>query len=328
MTETEELVAQYKELSGAMTQKERAEIEAKIWDARPPGMDHPLKGRPKAPQKHKKENYLHQLLGGKAVGEFIIRAQIHNAGRPADPLWERIEKDYSLYTAVEILREARKNTPDGLNGSLVKAIADAMKEYDSRPHKRHVGNGRITRSRSPTRLPNPREAVKEAIKPVTRRKMENPENTRAFWDELRKHVAGFIAPKLMGAPPIIADKLYKEFEVELKSLLEHFGTKLSRMSKEERTGVFTEIHRKRLIDACRRLSMDPPKPGKPVDGGLARTQWKRLVKLYHPDKHGGSEHTRIAYEDVNAAYAAIQQYNESFNQKEVEEQDANASSCE
>lgn len=312
MTDTEDLVRQYKELSPAMSEKEKAELEHKIWDSRPP--DAALGSR------HKREVYLCSLLGG-SLNDIALRAQLYNGGSVIDPIWARIEKDYTVSTGAQIMRSARKIATENSEESLRAAIAKVMREYDSRPLKRYLSDGKIARSNSPTRLPSMEEMRKQAIKPSVRRKPENPDNARAFYDELRKFIAGYVAPKLVGAPPIVGEQLYKDFERDLKVLLEAFQHKAYRVIKQERTGGLTEVHRRQVIESCRTLSIEPPKPGYPVDLERARKMQRKLAGLYHPDQHKGDESMRGLYQSVMEAFGALEQYNESLNNMEARNAD-------
>lgn len=302
MKDVGELIEQYRELGPAMTEKEKAAFEHQLWNARP------------EKESRKREAYLHDVTGG-STREFILRGQLHNAGVVADPLWERAEKDYTLVTCVDLLRTARRTSTSSTQEALRTALAAAMNEYDSRPHLRHLVGGKIARTRSPTRLPTTPDvpalpAASEATRQDTRKSSEGIDTARVFWDELRRHVIGYITPKLVGAPELIREKLYGELETDLKVLLDGFQQKLQRAVKYGNGTV--EIYRKQVLEACRALTLEPPKLGQPVDLKEARRKQRRLAALYHPDTHKGDDSMRALYVGVMQAFDVLEQYNENL----------------
>lgn len=296
MATTKELVVQYREYSAAMKEREKAEIEYKLWDLAPP--------ESRVADAHARENYLVSLVDGNQH-DHRKRAYLYNAGPAADILWERVERDYALNTAVYILQAAKKTRLDLSENALREAIATGIREYDSRPQKRILQSGKVARARSPIRLPT----LQEAIKPFRRKKP--PVDAREFWDELRKLIASHVGPRLATTPKLMQDRLYKEFEMDLKVLIDAMQNKITRLSKQD--GGILEVHRKHVTEACRTLSMDPPKPNKPVDLTQARKLQRKLARHYHPDTNGGDASLSSLYQQVMKAYETLEEYNESLN---------------
>ena len=313
MSELESLAQQYKRKG--ITSKERAALEQKMWELRTPELVHSRR------ELHKREMFLHSLVGG-SLRDFALRGRIYNLGDAMDPIWERVDQDLSLTGANELVAMARKRVKIPTQEALSETIKQVLKEYDARPIKRVLGNGKIAKLERPSRLRSPEELRKKAIRPKVRKKDE-AETSRAFWSQLRELVAGYIHPKLSNAPPVVAERMLKEFEVDLKVLLESFSVRLSKASKEERLGVVEDISRKRVMEACRVLTMDPPKPGKPVDLKVAFKLRGRLGQHYHADKHQNASpevqrSMADMYQSVMEAYPVLEQYNNSLtNGQEV-----------
>jgi len=135
------------------------------------------------------------------------------------------------------------------------------------------------------------------------------------WLPIRDAIGTLISERFESLSEEQRSDLVSWLEREVKSLISEFDNKVTRLRDAE-AGV--EINRKQVLDACRTLSMDPPKSGKPVDISLAKKQKKRIARLYHPDvaPAGAVEVHQQSYRAVFVAYSLIEQYNRNFNEKE------------
>lgn len=238
-----------------------------------------------------------------------IYHMLHNAPLAAAPLWDRMEGEerMSHHTAGKLLRAARKEAAaSGGQISLEVAVIDVLREYDKNPGSKTPG-GHIVRRKQITRLPKIDDLH---VKPKKAKKYDpDSDGHRIFYANLREDIASFVAPRLGGTDPIIAEQIWKDFELGLKVLLDDFGIKVSRARSNNADA---DVNRKQIVEACRHLHMDPPKPGLPIDLASARAQKKKMAKLYHPDKVGGSEATRPQYEAVIEAFLVAEKYAEKF----------------
>jgi hypothetical protein len=311
--EIKKLVDQYNSEAATATFKRRAELEHMLWSLA--GQD--------IRAKFDKRDWLHSLLGG-AKPDFDYRWFLFNQGAKADVLWDRIERferakgelgGMAISRACQMYREAREQAE--LRGLDVRdTIAELLVEMEKDP-VRHTQEGKLYHAKSGARLPSLKEA---SAAPARRTKSaELGDSERAFFDAVRTLAGQYIAKRLTDIDPVLAERLYRDFEADLRVVLDEFGGKVSRARQYEKSAasIATDVPRRQVVEASRLLGVDPPKAGKPVDLVSAKKHQKRLAREYHPDTHGGSEHTRAQYEAVIAAYLTLQKYNESLGAQSV-----------
>lgn len=284
MSEVDELVALYQQ---ATTEKQKAEVEAKVWAAAPPDMR----------KSFNRKDYLSLALNVNKY-EPGCRQAVLSLGVAGDELWDRIHSGkLSLNAASKLAAKARKlrSLP------LAEAVKSVLKEYDDLPNVCWVGG-------IPTRRP--------ALRKTDKRTAAAEANERSFWESYRGLVEPYVKGRLKNTDPLKAEVLWRAFEKDFRILLDDFQRRLSRVEQEAREGVEAarkQVTRVKLLDACNALHMDPPRLGEPVDLKMAAQQKKRLVRLYHPDAHGGDESTRPEYEAVLAAFDSVESYNQQFS---------------
>lgn len=229
----------------------------------------------------------------------------------ATELWDRIEKDkMPLTTARERLREAKALMEvQGL--SLKDAITARLKEYDTWP-THTTKKGQPFRKKPSSRFADLSEAADSS------NVVRLSDTDRGFWSRLRHQLASFAASRFKGADPIIAERLYREFERDLKVLFDEFQSRLSRLRQREKRDrmVTASVKYPQVVAACIALCMDPPGRNKFADLDLARSKKKKLARVYHPDVTGGDEGTRAKYEETLSAYSVLEDYNDQLKHVE------------
>ncbi len=290
-TTLDELEAQY---SAEMTQKERASLEADIWSRVPKeirvltkhtGLVGYMQDRFETPQ-----------------SKARARQFLHSAGPAADPLWERVEGDMTLHSALQIMQSARERAENGED--LAFAVQNCIAEYDNFGYASKSPDGKIVRRR----LPGSNSPPPAASDPTP--------GGRAFWSFLRTHVMEYIKTRLPDADQHTRDGVIRRFEVDLNVLLVDLQKEISKAPKQGLKATIA-VSRKSIIQACIALNMKPPKVGQPVDMETARLQRRRHARAYHPDSHGGSEATREQYQAVIEAFKLLETYNESLGTTDV-----------
>jgi hypothetical protein len=150
---------------------------------------------------------------------------------------------------------------------------------------------------------------------------------KIFWPRLRKTVAEFLAPQLVGVDPMVADGLMSDFEVDLRVLFDQLQNRVRNRRKDAvvAAAMSHDARRRQIVRACQTLNMAPPKRGLQVDMAKAARQKRLLAAAYHPDRRGGDESTRAELEAVLAAYEVLKMMSEeegaasSTNPKEKKE---------
>jgi hypothetical protein len=294
--ELQALVSCYKD---AKTEFEKAKLEQAIWDN---VQDRSLERR----------KYLHALISA-PPNETDLRSSLLRGMPASEPLWERVHlKTMPLSTASKILRHAKEKARRSPK-TLAEIVKQAVEEYDNYPFTVRLPGGWTMKRKASTDLPNLEDA------PFVRRSQGSADDSdRLFWKSIREMVAAHVATRLKGTDPIVANQVYKRFEVDLKILLDEFGDRISRAATGHRDAfIHTKeaINRPRIRQACLILAIDPPNSGRPVDLDKASKQKKRLAKLYHPDSHGGDESMREKYHEVLGAYQLLEDYNETIKKE-------------
>lgn len=277
----------------AKTEKERAEVETLF--------------KPYVPYKVAFREFLHDKLpaGKKAIA---MRATLLALGDVAAPLWERIDGPdrMGLNTALELARSARDEKTEKVTLHSVQAV---LKEYDTWPSRKDQ-DGRSIKYR-PLNKVLPMK-WREGQRKGEKKGKKNEDNDTHFWRNLRESLISFIGKKMEGLDPTIAHQQAKRMESDLKTMVEEWQSKLHSARIHGFTNsVDTSVRRSAVLDACRTLSLDPPKVGQEANLKKARINKLRLAREYHPDVNTQHD-TRENYQAVIGAYKILEQYNEQF----------------
>lgn len=265
--------------SRATTQRERAELEAAIREAAPAHL-------PRTPQKHVMQWQSETL--GVTQYDLAMRRDLWCGGGPAEVLWPRIEDGLQMRAAVKLLRKARGTVNRHDREGLRLAIERELKLFDDQDRARYA---------------EPEDPDDDGP-PLPRADLEPKE----FHHRLRKSLLAYMQPRLGSLPEHDREKLVDDFERDIKALIAQHGAKWQKLAR-----VLTEqkrVSRQKFVNALRTLHMDPPRRGSPLEPLVAQAnkQKRTLARLYHPDSHGGSEHTRAQYQAVLDAFLIIEQY--------------------
>lgn len=279
----------------ARTERERAHVEALLWMTA--GADERVDLRDEGKVNHGRQLWVSKLVGAPEV-EVAKRARLHSGNPDIDELWSRIDKrEFSLGMAVRWLTEARKLKQQRDDITLREALTRLLAEYDTWPKRREgeymVG---VKPASSFSRVPMRKKHARVYAN-----------DDRAFWGKLRELLQDFVQRRMEGVEPLTQSTLLSEFERELKVVTASWGGKMERAKQRGTDNAVLLISRVKVTRACEVLSMDPPKPGKPVDMKLAQSRKRTLAKTYHPDV---SPTTRDQYEAVLEAFAVLEDYEE------------------
>lgn len=238
---------------------------------------------------------------GQSQHSLSRRRELWIIGEAADVLWPRIEAGMPLGRAQRVLMAARSRASSRRNrAAFRRAVEDELRKLDFLPTESANSPPQVPLPQAQTAIPFP-----------------SPELApREFWQRLRDVVSVHMRPRLEGVPEHERDRLMDDFDRDIQSVFAQHSAKwqkASRLLQEQR-----RIPRQRFVNALRALHMDPPRRGAPLEPVLvqANKQKRTLARLYHPDSHGGSEHTRDQYQAVLDAFLVVEQY-VSENKKPV-----------
>ena len=308
------------EYEAATTERRRAEIESEIL----------VEIRRSAPEllNTKVPRAAIAAMLGVREGPVEERRYLILRGELAEPLWSLLDHgDMTLHTAVELLRRAKslKVHPETTHSALKRAI----EEYYALPFARSLANGKVTRHASPERRGRPpiadnrkpprRTPERPPVPPVSSPEEyvpELPEPTAAgnnvdFWRQMRATCTDYARSRLPGIEYEQIEPHLRGLEADLKTAFEQFYEAVRRVGRTPSLRV--EITRRQVADACRALTIDPPRDMQRIPPQFfetAKRQFKRLAREYHPDTSSGGEATRPRYDAVVAAWRTLQQFKE------------------
>lgn len=290
--EYRDLIQQYKTQTGR-TSRETALMERKIWFLAEPTIK-----KESGALRSKREWLAHAL--SQKPSEVECRSAILGYGEAAADIWRRIdEESLPLRTAARLMREAKERSAmAGIR--LEDALTKFLEDYDNLPAFR-TPNGGVTHKRTPgmlSRTPAP---------PMEQKRDDKEDDPKYFWANLRGMIAGYVQTRLEGIDQGVAESLWRDLDVEIKIVLEHFQHKIDRTRRDGDLRKQT-ISRGAIIQACHTLNLDPPAMGKTINAEFkkkAKQHFKKLAGKYHPDQSGTND-TRDMYEKVVEAWHLLE----------------------
>jgi hypothetical protein len=289
-------------LGRTCTERERADLEEEAWEL---SLQLPELHGPRG-----RAGFLSRWLG-QPSDLPAARNALRRGGTDAQALWDRVQTaqpPMPLRTAHRLWRVACARTAGARSVPRSQAVAAVLVEYDRLTPT--MVNGQLVRKQPHGRMPPTLDGLGASVAPRLTKPGPEVKHTQ-LWQHIRQCVAELIRRRLpLNLDATVQQQLLQDFDGELNGLFDSLRARLSRLQNTE--ALFTAITRKQLSAACTALMMDAPPPHKPVPIGVARKQRNRLVRHYHPDRHGGSEAMRPQYEAVVEAYALVERYNQQL----------------
>jgi hypothetical protein len=240
-----------------------------------------------------------RVFPGCSSYEVRHRYKLWLAGDDAAPLWERLASgSLTLAEASRVMRDAVK-TRAQTRGNVARRV------------RQLIGAPEPTRDS---------DAPPSSVTPITQEDFRSA--VRALVDRL-------LASESEELTPFVASRIRKRFSADVAAAVHdmHVAVRSARVRAKRDAGVVDvgvlianaeRFSRRNIVDACRALSMDPPRSGTPIEVAVVNRQWKRLARLYHPDANqGGTPESDEAYALALAARDTLLAYNESLNEKET-----------
>lgn len=256
-----------------------------------------------------------------ASSRFERRARLYAIGKHGDPLWERVEKSgMTLSTAIRLFRDARKlarGKPFGFS----RGIAMILDEYDKLDGHDSETKFGVVRRKKRNRL--------RTVEDLAAKHGENgaPKDWsgRDAFAKIRDACSEYVNESLSAFDSNELGIQRKKLSADVEIFLFEFRTRVH--SLKQRAGELDgymptavgKVSRRKLLDACTIMQMDPPRPGKSVDDKYATKRMKSRARILHPDA-SGTEETRTAFEELMQAYALIKLYNEGLAAPPPEEE--------
>lgn len=232
--------------------------------------------------------------GSSAAGprHIMDRAILRNVGAAAEPIWDALDaKKLTLRSSGVIIARARDDgqppTAERVTANIAAYLAGTL---DIKRPSETGGTPRTSKRRS-TQTTERQAAAKE-------RNSEFYEAVEKLFDQM-----------LVGVPPFEASRIREVGKADLRALTETWAHIIARARSADPTEQITELSRtKQLYAAMRVLHVDPPKDGvftAKVRASI-KTSFRRLARLYHPDKTNNNPSMTEEYRKVVEAHSCIQ----------------------
>jgi len=289
------------------TERDLANIEAAIW-IKTPESERKTSSNPRAGS----SLVLSKLLGG-VPARFERRQLLYNLGVFGDPLWERIERDrMPLSVAISIFRDAKK-VSNGKAAAFAQAIQNRLRAYDMVDAADAQTELGVVRRKKVSRLRTTEEVQERGWKNGSVKKAKNLVG-KSFFSAARDFFSTYVNEQLSDCDPTDADQFRRELGADLNIFLDEFQNRIRFMKiRAKSVDGFqissSQVSRRRVLDACAVLIVNPPKPNMPVDLVHAKKRMKARARVLHPDVTRREE-TRGPFEEVIEAYKVLEQYNE------------------
>lgn len=240
---------------------------------------------------------------GTSIYELRARRQLFTYGDLSEPLWDHVDGDMSIKTAVELVRHARKIrvAPEPTAAVVARVVA----EYYARPFVRTQANGKVTRHHAAPGATNGTEkAPRTAAAPAGA--------SGHVFLKIRELCVEYARSRAPDHDADTIDSEVRRLETDLKVALENFADRLQTLRKN--APLRAVLGRRQIVAACQALLIDPPRDIRNVSAAWkakAKRQFRNLARECHPDTHGGSESLRERYEAVVAAWNFLRDLIES-----------------
>lgn len=287
MSETKKLIAEYRERIDEMSHYEKASLEERIWKSLTSNQLEKARVE-RGNRHHVRSSYLADLLDCDiAISVIEKRQAIHRGGAAAIPIWELVDAEddpLPLYTGVTLMRDARKSC--SRDETLSDRVPKVIKKYLK---------GSKAKSKGGT---------------VVYRKYDRPATQEPTPANIKKLLLLYAEKRVEGGSMghALAKKLKDELMFDFNEVLLHFTNKAARLKKQSTSDdeKAKSVSRRRLRESFEVLRLPPPKKGRPIDMAAVKKQKRALVRMYHPDAHGGDETMREQYQYVLEAVEIIE----------------------
>lgn len=257
---------------------------------------------------------------GKALGRkpssVRIRCRLFKAGPDANPLWNRIENGMALHAAHRLFVNATNASKGSL--SFKEALELELAEYDSLGEEVVSPNGGVFRRRPPRQTPSvppPPPSVDEIPPPSTEPPPQSPSSPGSLpkspWKKIRSAMDEILEGKLKGADKDVADEIRTAFKAEVQRMTIWLHSRVKAGADAAPMDVILSQgqSRKNVLDWCKTLKVQAPKPGLPVDEEELKRKYRAFARTTHPDRPSGNTEKMAI---INDAYQGLISYNFSL----------------
>lgn len=290
---TEEAWAKVRQAKASTSQHEKAVLEAEIWAT--------------VKKELREKGGIGKTLAP-VVGdtEYAIQLRMTLLRSGLEDIWKRVDLGMPLRVATDMVKDAKRralNLRRDPREVLRELLAEMDREAEEGRSYKVVQGDRVFFRKKTKRLPP-----------------EDPGTPRGFGAEVRRALKSYLEAKTKSLSEAQKISLIRDFEVDLKVLIDQWQKRVYRENQIGSTDLGMPERRK-VVEWCRALKMDPPKKGEPVDEEALRDRRRKLGRAYHPDSHGGKKDTVTLYIQVTEAYDNLMEYNARLRGNDGQEEE-------
>ena len=288
--EIESILRDYKNTSSS----QKATLEARMWRLISPDLERT------GNRQQRRVTLKKKFESDESRYQFELRHTLLHA--PVD-LWKRLDAGSMTLSKARDLWLDAKRLAGASDHTAEKELIGVLSKYDRLPNQRRTNQG-VTRFNNDTN--------KARLLGTTKQPSKNK------WHHLREAVGAIVSERTDDFDPQEKDDLFTWLDQEIKTVIYAFDGKMARLREQAKTGA--GVSRKEVIWACKTLLMDYPRPGNPVNKALAKRQYHKMSRLYHPDTGAGNANPGL-FDDIVKAYQIIEAYNAEFSTKKGKKND-------
>lgn len=239
---------------------------------------------------------------GRSPKGVRVRSQIFRAGPDVAILWDRIEKGMGLYVAHRILVSAMK-ADDGL----LEAINRELAEYDSLgPDVLSPTGGTFKR-----RPPRERKSDPPPQSSIPKPPSSSDSIPKNPWRKIRSAMDELLEEQLKSADKDVIDEVRAAFKAEVQRMVIWLRSRVNAGADVAPMDVILSQgqSRKNVLDWCKTLKVQAPKPGLSVDEEELKRKYRAFARTTHPDRPSGNTEKMAI---INDAYQGLISYNFSL----------------
>jgi hypothetical protein len=269
-----ELVEYYKNTKSQLNQYKLAQLERQIWAG------HETKN-------YEQRKWFADNFGG-VQNEYEMRASLFSYGETGSPLWERMERGLSLYTAIKLMREAKKRAISQQIFLSKEVVQGVIADYDSK----------VLPKKLPKRLPIDSSTA----------------SARQLKSEVQNIVDKYIS-SFSNIDQYEAKQYYNELIELIDDAVSTINKKIWRRDNVSKiNNLHIKIGRTNFIHALDVLGLKTTQFifGKQIDLKKVKKAKVERLRYLHPDSNNGSRETETEFNNVNNAYSILEQYSEQI----------------
>lgn len=314
MSELEDKILAYMDVSHTLNSRQKAVSEREIWE---------LHQKEKPDKPGVKREWLKEMFGG-AAGEYAYRGQILEQGEWAEDLWGLLDRNINYFTVAEIMRTAKKEA-DVRGIPRRDAVRTQISLLEKNGLRQEASTGKwVRKSRTPVQpivttngVDKEKEAIHAEVEGLFSFGTQNAKG-KTLLLRVEALVDGYVKESVVSSNDV------QEFHLQL--VKEEFLSFVREACEDFRRHVLSVKAQIRREDRKQKVSREAlrhagdvlglvPAFGKPIDLKAAKKLMFKRCSPLHPDRFVGQPRSEVRereYQSIIDAYKVMELYNEGL----------------